>query len=189
MIVLVRTLGRLVAFLLLVALALLGLGLAVGALVGLPNLADTLDLPAVRDEVGGFLALVEDGDSARAAVSLGVAVVAILLIAGIVAPAQQRLLALQNQGDSGRLAARGHAVRELARAAAAQPREVERLRLRVRPRRRHEGGGRVRARATTRPDADAKRATERVAEELRTVTEPFGLKARVSARPARRRVA
>jgi hypothetical protein len=183
---LLRALGRLVAFLLLVVLALAGLAVLVAAIAGAPAAADTAGLPVVRDAVAGFLGSIEDRDVPLALASLGVALLCLLLALGTAAREREPLVPLREQPEEGgRLAARKRAVRQMAQVSTARVRGLTRLKLRVKPRRRATGGT-LGAMAVTRPDGDVQSVSDRLAEELRPVAEPFGLTASVRAKRAER---
>jgi hypothetical protein len=186
---LLRALGRLVAFLLLAVLALAGLAVVVAAIAGAPAAAGTARLPAVRDAVAGFLGSVESRDVPLALASLGVGLLCLLLALGIATREREPLVPLRQQPDEGgRLAARKRAVRQMAQTSTARVRGLARLKLRVKPKRRATGGT-LGAMAVTRPDGDLQSVADRLAEELRPVAEPFGLKASVRAKRAERGVA
>src|SRR6476469_1161309 len=118
MIVLARTLARIVGFLVCVVLALGGLLLAVFTIgtgthgPSLGGLARLLSLHSVRDTVGPWLARVEaPGSVAVIAGVCGVGAIALglLLIAGVLVPRRERLVQLA-EDERGKLAARREAV-------------------------------------------------------------------------------
>jgi len=181
--VLLQTLVRVISFVLLVALALAGLAAAVFAVVGLTQLADLAALSSFRDTVGGFLRAIEaDGPTARVAAlaGLGGLLLGLLLLAGILIPRRERLVTLERSPE-GTLAARRRPLGQVAGALAEQTRGVTEAQAKVRPRRRG-GGGTVRLTAVRTRPTDAKQVKDAVGEQLRSLTGPFALKAKVAVR-------
>src|SRR6476469_8700488 len=185
MIVLARTLARIVGFLVCVVLALGGLLLAVFTIgtgthgPSLGGLARLLSLHSVRDTVGPWLARVEaPGSVAVIAGVCGVGAIALglLLIAGVLVPRRERLVQLA-EDERGKLAARRRPLAQIATSLVEPVRGVSVARVRVRPFRRVGGRLSVRASRTARADADEVRRA--VAEQLESLTGPFKLKARV----------
>jgi hypothetical protein len=187
-ILLLRALVKLLAFLLLVALALLGLAAAVFCLQGgsetlsLTKLADLLRLPELRDEVGDLLRTLE-ADGPLALLSLLGGLIAMLaglaLLAGVLVPRRERLVTLE-AAPAGTLAARRRALAAAAGMLAEQARGVTAARVRARPRRTSGGTLRVRAQRTRSTDTGAARAA--VEDQLRPLTDPFKLRSRVQVR-------
>lgn len=194
MILLLRTLARLVSFLLLVALALAGFAVAVFSIGGgaggfsIPGLARLVHLPALRDQVSVLLMSVEaPGPVAAktAASGAGAMVVGIALIVGAVWPRRERLVTLESS-DGGVLAARPRPLTRAADALADQTRGLVAKKVRVRPGRRTGGRIRVRARHAARDDAgELRKSTEA---HLAPLAEPFGLRTRTRIRVADERV-
>ncbi|HEV2062105.1 MAG TPA: hypothetical protein VGR12_04565 [Solirubrobacteraceae bacterium] len=208
MILQLQAIARLVTLLLLAALALVGLAVAVfsvpGGDSGLPRLAELAQLPAVRDEVGAFLERLEAGEASDVAwiAGFGAALVALLVIVGVVGRRRERLLPLASESGAppadadadggqeeaspppGRLAARRRPLAQMAATLAGRVRETESLSLRVHPRRRRPGG-RLRIVARFSRDADVEAGRQRIREEVRPVAEPFALKPSVRVRPVR----
>jgi len=184
-IVLLRALVRVVAFLLLVLLALLGLAVALAAIA--PGVAaDFVGLPQVRDAVGGWLGDLERGGRVPVIgllVALGAVVVGLLLLVGALVPRRERLVTLRST-PHGRLGARRRALAQVARALAEQARGVTEAKVKVKPRRR--GGGRLRVTAARPRPVAAKEAKRGVAAELAGLTKPFRLKARIRSRAGAR---
>jgi len=93
-ILLLRALARLVTFLLLLALAIVGLAVAV---LGLSWLAELVGLPTLEKEAGRLLGAVE-ADGSVAVVSalsgLGAMVLGVLLLIGALTPRRERLVVL-----------------------------------------------------------------------------------------------
>jgi hypothetical protein len=185
MILLARALVRLVSFLLLVVLSVAGLALAVFCIgtgttgPSLGGLASLLDLASVRDTVGDWLGQVEAGGPVAVIAGLcglGAMALGVLLLVGLLVPRRERLVAMPSDGE-GTLAARRRPLAQAAQALTEQVRGVTEVRARVRPRRR--AGGRLRLRASRTPPADAGQLRSAISDQLRQLTDPFHLKARV----------
>lgn len=186
MILLLRTLARLITFLLLLALAVAGGAVAVFSIGGgsgtfsIPGLAELIGLPVLRDDVGTLLRTVE-GDGGIAVVTalaaLGAIVVGLLLLVGAFAPRRERLVVLE-QDDSGTVAARRRALGRAAAALAEGTRGVTATRVRIKPRRRARGG-RVRVRASHPRTADPDEVRTAATSALEPLTGAFGLTATV----------
>jgi len=185
MILLARALVRLVSFLLLVILAVAGIVLAVFCIgtgtsgPSLGGLAGLLDLSALRDGVGGWLDQLEPPGSVAvvaALCGLGASLLGLLLLAGMFVPRRERLVSL-TRGEYGTLAARRRPLAQAATALVEQVRGVTEARVRVRPRR--QAGGRLAIRASRARPTDPRQVQSAVREQLRGLTDPFKLKARV----------
>jgi hypothetical protein len=196
---LARLFARLVGLVWLLALAALGLGIAMYCLDGLVGLGSArpdrlLDLPDVRDHVGRFLAQMgAHGPVAALSLLCGVGALAagLLLICGLVGPGERRLR-LRHDRTTGTLSARRRTLRSMLHALANEPHEAhvaKRPTLSHGPHHRH--GPRVTVRGQyflAAGGADqAKQAIER---ELQPLTGPFGLivRIRMAADQPRRRV-
>ncbi|MEJ7792372.1 MAG: hypothetical protein WKF65_10425 [Gaiellaceae bacterium] len=195
MILFLRLFARLLAFVLLVALALLGLAVAVFSIQGdadalsLPRLAEHLQLPELRSDAGRWLdQLEEPGPVALTSLGGGFAAIAagVLLLAGTIVPARERLLVVEEEED-GRLAARRRAVAHAARSLAEPVRGVTAAKVRVRPSRRG-CGGRLAVVAVHPRTVSGSEVEERVREALVPLSEGFSLRARVRARRGKPRV-
>jgi hypothetical protein len=195
MILFVRLIARLLAFVLLVALALLGLAVAVfsiqgdGGTLSLPRLAEYFELPELRAHAGRWLdQLEEPGPVALASLGGGAAAIAagILLLAGTIVPPRERFLVVEEE-DDGRLAGRRRAVAQAARSLAEPVRGVTAAKVRVRPRRRGRGG-RLAVVAVHPRTVAGSEVEERVREVLVPLSEGFSLRARVRARRGKPRV-
>lgn len=185
MIVLARALVRLVAFVLLVVLALLGLAVAAAALDP-SGVTGALGLPDLRDSVGGwFTDLEADGPTALASALAGggAILLGLLLLVGVLVPRRERLVRLERT-EHGTLSARRRALGALATQLTEQARGVTGARARVRPRRR--GGGRLRVRADRPGTTSPQEAESAIAAQLETLTGPFALKAAVQTRRGER---
>lgn len=164
--ILLRTLVRLVAFVLLVVLAVVGLAVAVCCVhtgtqsLSLSWLARQVHLPQLRDQVGSLLATVEaHGPTALLTALAGVAAIllGLLLLVGVLGRRRERVVTLADGAD-GRLDARRRPLAQVAAALVEQVRGVTTARAKVRSRRRR--GARVRlvaARTSTADPADVQR--------------------------------
>ena len=189
MILLLRALVRLVAFLLLVLLALAGLAAAVFSIQGgdtglsLPALADLLSLDRLERTVGSWFSGLEGSgpsNEVEALPGLGAVLLGLLLLVGVLAPRRERLVTLRSTGD-GDIAARRRALAQLATSLAESARGVTSARVKVKPRRTG-NGGRLTVRADRPRSADEDAVEREVEERLEPVTGPFGLRARVTTR-------
>ena len=183
--IVLRALARVISFLLLAALALVGLAVAVSSIgsgedtLSLPWLADQAQLPFVRDEVGGFLDRLEAGGPGTTSAILGglaAILLGLLLLAGVLVPRRERLVTLDSGGE-GRLTARRRVLAQVARALVEQVRGVTQAKAKVRPRRRADG--RIRVTADHSRRADPKDVRQAASAALQELTGPFELKARV----------
>jgi hypothetical protein len=185
MILLARALVRLVSFLLLVILAVAGIVVAVFCIStgtsgpSLGKLASILHLASVRDTVGHWLGQLESSGSVAVLAGLcglGAILFGLLLLTGLLVPRRERLVTLASDGD-GTLAARRRPLGQAAETLVEQVRGITQARARVRPRRR--AGGRLRVRASRTRTADPTQVSAAVNEQLRELTDPFTLTARV----------
>jgi len=184
-VILLRLLVRVVSFLLLIVLALLGLGIALSA-IDPGSAADVAGLPRLRDRVGAWFENLEgDGPVATASLIAGVAagLLGLALLIGLLVPRRERLVTLRTT-EHGPLAARRRALADVARSLAEQTRGVTQAKVKVKPRRR--GGGRLRVRAARPRPADGRTVDRSIASQLETLTGPFGLKASVQTRAGER---
>ncbi len=187
MIFVTRALVRLISFLLLVILAVAGIVVAVFCIStgtsgpSLGKLASLLHLTTVRHTVGPWLGqLAASGSVAVIAglCGLGAILLGLLLLTGLLAPRRERLVTLASDRE-GTIAARRRPLGQAAQTLVEQVRGVTEARARVRPRRRRRPGGRLRVRASRTRAADATQVRGAVDEQLRELTDPFPLKARV----------
>ncbi len=190
-----RVLARLMAALLLAALALLGLATAIFSIQGasgalsLPTLAQHFQLPDLRRVVGDWLDQLEaPGPTAWVSLGGGVAaiVAGLLLLVGSLVPPRERLLLIE-EDEQGRLLARRRVLGQIASTIAGRVRGVTATRARVRPRRRGRGG-RLRLRATHPRSVAAGEVETRVAQALAPFAESFELKPRVGTQTGKPRV-
>jgi hypothetical protein len=188
MILLLRALVRVLAFVLLLALALAGLAAAVFSIQGgtetlsYNELASLVGLPEARDAISGWFGqIAADGPIAVVALlcGLGAILLGLLLIAGVLVPRRERLIALEQRED-GTLAARRRPLASVARTLTEQARGVTQAKVRARPRRRSGGILTVRADRTRQTDEAAARSA--VEAELEPLVGPFDLRTRVASR-------
>ncbi|MGI8593829.1 MAG: hypothetical protein ACR2ML_05605 [Solirubrobacteraceae bacterium] len=186
--ILLRALVRVLTFVLLVALSLVGLAAAISCIrsgtgsLSLPWLADIAHLPDLRDQVGGWLDdLGANGPVAWKSALGGAAAMALglLLLAGLVIPRRERLITL-SPGRDGRLVARRRPLGQISRALVEQVRGVTQTKARVRPRRR--GGGTIKVRADRSASADERDVRGRAKDALEELTSGFRLRAKVRTR-------
>lgn len=181
MLLLLRALARLVTFVLLIALAVLGLTVALYALGTAEALGSDLGLSAAVGAVSGFLLRAEP-DTTAVLGGIGGVVLGLLLLVGALVPARERLIVAQD-GDQGRLGARPGALAQVAEALAGRTRSVHDVRARVRPRRR-------RARLEVSPyhprNASGPEVKQRVSESVDPLVSGFNLKARIAPRLAQK---
>lgn len=188
MVLLARALVRILAFVLLVVLAVAGLAIAVFSIQGgtatlsLPHLAEILSLASFRDTVGTFLdSLAASGPVAIIALvcGLGAVLLGLLLLAGLLAPRRERLVTLRDDKE-GLVTARRRVLGRLGAVLTEGTPGVTDAKVRARPTRR--GGGRLAVRATRSRTASADEVRGRVEEALAPLTEPWNLKAKVGVR-------
>ena len=123
---LLRVLGRMVGVVWMLVLALFGLAVAmycVDALIGLGSVRPDrlLGLPGVRDHVGRFLDQVAaPGSTAGLALvcGLGAMLLGVLLLIGVLGRRRQRLVMLDQDDQTGTIAARRRPLGDMARALA-----------------------------------------------------------------------
>ena len=190
--ILLRAAVRVLAFVLALALALAGAAVALFSIQGgatglsIPGLAELIGLPDLGVTLDRFLAGLESSSAIQAVpavAGLGAILLGVLLIAGALTPARERLLSLDHS-EEGALAARRRPLAHLASALAERTEGVTAAKVRVRPGRRR--GGRVtvvadRTRLASSPDVCAGVRTA-----LDPLTGPFGLKPRIRTRDPQR---
>lgn len=191
--ILLRAIARFVALLLLLALALLGLAVALFSIQGderalsLPTLARHLRLPELRDVTGDYLSHLEAGGPV-AWISVGAAAAAIavgiLLVVGALAPRRERLVVLADEGGA-RLAARRRALAQLAAERVRGVRGITEERTRVRPGRRGRGGS-LTIMASHSRKGSSPELEQRIAAAVAPLAEDFDLRTRVRARLGKR---
>lgn len=193
MLLLARSLARLLGFLLLVALALAGIAAAVFSIEGgegglsPAHLAELVGLPELRDTVGAWLDELEaEGAVALVAALCGAGAIALgaFLLIGALVPRRERLLAIERSED-GELSARRRAVAGALGSLAERPRDVLAARVRVRPNRRGTGG-RARIKLTRAQRRDESAEAERARVSLARLEQRLSLRTGVRVRQARR---
>ncbi len=190
---LLRALTRLVGAMLMLAVALVGLGVALYCFDGFIRLGSArpdrlLHLPSVRRHVGHFLAaLTAPGPTAAVALlcGLGAILIGLLLLAGTLRSRRERLVILDGDANAGTLAAKPGTLTEMSRALAAFTEgttSVKRPRLRTS---RRGTRGRLRVTATRARTSDPQQLERAVRNRLEPISEPFGLRTRVRVRLGR----
>lgn len=191
---LLRALARLLGFLLLSLLAVTGAGVAVFCIQGgestlsLPQLAELIGLPELRESVATLLSDLEaDGPTAQASALAGVLAVllGVALLAGALVPRRERLLTIDD-GDEGRLSARRRPLAQVAAALVEQSRESHAAKAKLRPARRGVGG---RLRVTSyHPNSVTDDQAAAAAEcQLTSLAQALSLRVRARGRSPRRR--
>lgn len=191
MILLLRSLARVVAVLLPAALALVGLAVAIASVgsgdgFSLPWLAELIGLPSLERAVGDWLASLEaDGPVAVVAAlsGAGAVLLGLALLAGVLVPRRERLVTLSS-GDEGDIAARRRALGHVGEALVQDAGGVTHARVQARPRRRRGGRLRVTAHRTRPADPDSVRSATTTA--LEPLTGKLPLKAKVRTRRGER---
>jgi hypothetical protein len=180
-ILLLRALVRLLGFLLLIALALVGLGFALAALLG-----DELGVQLEGSEVSRWLERLE-GDGTQvleAVIGGGMVLLGLLLLIGALAPRRERRAVLE-QGEHGTLDARRRPLTQMFTALAERTRGVThaKAKLRLGRRPRH---GRLVVRAERPRTTESAAVRESVRSDVGELAAAFGLKTRVQATLGRR---
>ena len=191
---LLRALTRLVGVLWMLALALLGLGIAlycVDAVVSLGSARPDrlLGLASIRRHVEHFLdQLAAGGPTAGLALlcGLGAMLLGILLLVGALGSRKQRLAVLDQDTNNGILAARPRALRDMSRALAEQTpgaTSVKRPKLALS---RRGTRGRLKVTASRARTSDPREVEHGLKERIGPISEPFKLKPRVRVRVGER---
>lgn len=178
---------RLIGMLWMLALALLGLGVALYCLDGLISLGSArpdrlLSLPTVRRHVARFLGqIAAPGATAGLAMVCGIGAILIgaLLLAGVLRSRKERLVVLERDTSSGTLAARPGTLRAMIRALAEQApgaTAVNRPRLKLSRRGQR---GRLKVNASRTRTSDRREVERAIKDHLAPVSDPFNLKPRI----------
>ena len=183
-----RALDRLLAPLLLLALALAGAAVAVFSIQGgtaflsLHNLAALVRLPELRDTVGSWLAALEaPGPVAIVALlsGIGAVLLGLGLLAGLLVPRRERVVVLAQEGEDV-VGARRRSLAQVLGALAGQVPGVTKVRATVKPRRTTGAKAAVRA-ARVRP-TEPGAVSDAVERALQPVTSRFPVTAKVRTR-------
>lgn len=190
---LLRAVARLVGMLLTLALALLGLGIAIYCFDGFISLGSArpdrlLGLPSVRRHVGHFLAqMAAPGGTAALALlcGLGAMLLGLLLLVGTLRSRRPRLVVLDRDTSHGTLAAKPRILGEMSQALAEQAPGATSVK-RPKPRRSRRGTrGRLGVTASRARTSDRRDVERAIKDQLEPISGPFGLTARVRVRLGR----
>ena len=184
---LLRVIARLVGSLLMVVLALLGLGVAAYCFDGFIGLGSArpdrlLGLPAARQDVGHFLAqLATPGNTAGLALICGIGTIllGLLLLRALLGSSKERLVVLDTDPDGARLAARRRALQAMARVLAEQApgiTNVKRSKVTVS---RRGARGRLKVTASRNRTSERHEVQRAVRSQLEPISGPFNLTPRV----------
>ncbi len=176
---LLASLGRLLALVIVIVLALLGLVAAVFAIQGgddslsYSNAASLAGLPSLRDSVGSFLSDLESGDGILEGLAIGLAMIFVGLLLLFVgfgrrAPRDFELAS----SEDGSLGARRTALLAAARVRAESVSGVTRAKVSGRPRRRR---AKLKVKASRVRGTDEAAVDSGLRERLAQVGDPFGL--------------
>jgi hypothetical protein len=180
-ILLLRALVRMLGFVVLIALALVGLGFALAALLG-----DELGVQLDGSAVNRWLERLE-GDGTQlleAAIGGGMVLLGLLLLIGALAPRRERRAVLEHD-EHGTLDARRRALAQMFTALAERTRGVTHASAKLRLGRRA-GHGRVVLRAERPRTTESTEVREAVRSDIGDLAAAFGLKTRVQAPLGRR---
>ena len=190
---LLRLLAAILAFLLLVVVAVGGVVVAVFCIRGgtatlsLHHLASLISLPDLRDKVGPFLESLEaDGPAAALAALCGAGAIllGIGLIIGALVPRRERILIVE-RSDRGTISAKRRAAGNALADLAERPREVISAKAKVSPNR-SRTGGRARLKLTEAAGTDERPKAEQARSDLKDLAEAFSLKLQTVSRKPRR---
>ena len=178
MIYLLKPLARLVTFVLLVALAVVGLLVAVAGVVGVQSVADLLRGPEVRDTVGAWLQGLDAPQElprVTALFALAAVLVALLVLAGLLGRVPDRLVVMEER-DGGTLGARPRPLGQVADALIGPVRGISDRRVRMKPKR---GGGTLEVKATHTRAIEARAVESEVASAVAPLSDAFGVQTKV----------
>jgi hypothetical protein len=187
---LLRVFGRMVGVAWMLVLALFGLAVAmycVDALVGLGSVRPDrlLGLPGVRRHVGRFLDQVAaPGSTAGLALlcGLGAMLLGIALLIGLLGRRKQRLVILEQDDQTGAIAARRRPLGEMARSLAEPADGATSVKRPTLALSRSGTRGTLRVNATRARGTDPRELSTAIEHAVEPITEPFGLKPRVRVR-------
>jgi hypothetical protein len=184
---LLRAMARLVGSLLMVVLALLGLGVAAYCVDGFIGLGSArpdrlLGLPAARRDVGHFLAqLATPGNTAGLALICGIGAIllGLLLLRGLLGSSKERLVVLDTDADGATLAARPRALQAMARVLAEQAPGITNVKRPKLTLSRRGTRGRLKVTASRNRTSEHDEVQRAVRSELEPITAPFNITPRV----------
>lgn len=184
---LLRVMARLVGSLLMVVLALLGLGVAAYCLDGFIGLGSArpdrlLGLPAARRDVGHFLAqLAAPGDTAGLALVCGIGsiLLGLLLLRALLGSSKERLVVLDTDADGATLAARPRPLQAMARVLAEQAPGITNVKRPKLTLSRRGTRGRLKVTASHRRTSERDEVQRAVRSQLEPISGPFNLTPRV----------
>jgi hypothetical protein len=192
MMLLLRAFARLVGAILMLVIALFGLGLALYCLDALVSLGSArpdrlVQLSSVSRHVGRFLAqIAAPGTTAGLALLCGVGAMAIgtLLVLGTLRSSRRRLAVLDADSANGTVAARPRVLGDMSRDLAQQTEGAARVKRPHLSLSRSGRRGRLRVRSTRTRTSDPRAVKQALTDAVAPVTEPFSLKPRVSVKLA-----
>lgn len=190
---LLRLVAAILAFLLLLVIAVAGIVVAVFCIRGatatlsLHHLASLISLPELRETISPWLVSLEaDGPAAALAALCGAGAIllGIALIVGALVPRRERVL-LIDESERGTIAARRRAAGNALVDLAERPREILSARAKIRPNRKRVGG-RARLKLTEAAGTDQRPQAAQARADLSELAETLSLKlATVRRRPRR----
>jgi hypothetical protein len=184
---LLRAMARLIGSLLMVVLALLGLGVAAYCFDGFISLGsarpDTLlGLPSVRRHVGHFLTqIAAPGKTAGLALICGIGVIllGLLLLRGLLRSSKERLVVLDRNADGATLAARPRTLRAMARVLTEQAPGITNVKRPKLTLSRRGTRGRLKVTAAHIRTSERRDVQQAVTSQLEPISGPFNLRPHV----------
>ena len=184
---LLRVMARLVGSLLMVVLALFGLGVAAYCFDGFIGLGAArpdrlLGLPAARRDVGHFLAqLATPGNTAGLALICGIGTIllGLLLLRALLGSSKERLVVLDTDADGATLAARRRTLQSMARVLAEQAPGITNVKRSKLTLSRRGTRGRLKVIASRHRTSERDEVQRAVRSQLEPISGPFNLKPRV----------
>ncbi len=187
---LIKAFVRLVEVLLMLAIALVGIGVGLYCLSGLISLGSArpdrlLHLPTVRRHVGHFLSqLTASGSTATLALAGGVVavIIGLLLLRGLLGSRRERVLVVEDDAEQGGLYARPRILSRMAREETVRAPGVTSVRRPKVKLRRSGRSGRLKVRASRGADPDLATVDDAVHTRIDPFAEPLNLKPDVRVR-------
>ena len=184
---LLRVMARLVGSLLMVVLALFGLGVAAYCFDGFIGLGAArpdrlLGLPAARRDVGHFLTqLAAPGNTAGLALVCGIGTIllGLLLLRALLGSSKERLVVLDTDADGATLAARRRTLQAMARVLAEQAPGITNVKRSKLTLSRRGTRGRLKVIASRHRTSERDEVQRAVRSQLEPISGPFNLKPRV----------